>query len=128
MSEECYYGAKGSCADLQTIVPEAGDRSHNTCKDGVAPGMPNHRTAFCGCPCLAPRLVRPHCRLAGGTVTPEIVCDAGLFAIEILAQCPGGGWRTLSEWKTIFATAGYSLKDTKPVGSSMDMLIWQQDS
>jgi hypothetical protein len=74
---------------LQTIVPEAGDRSHNTCKDGVAPG---------------------------------------LFAIEILAQCPGGGWRTLSEWKTIFATAGYSLKDSKPVGSSMDMLIWQQDS
>jgi hypothetical protein len=56
------------------------------------------------------------------------VCDAGLFAIEILAQCPGGGWRTLSEWKTIFATAGYSLKDSKPVGSSMDMLIWQQDS
>ena len=56
------------------------------------------------------------------------MCDAGLFAIEILAQCPGGGWRTLSEWKTIFATAGYSLKDSKPVGSSMDMLIWQQDS
>jgi hypothetical protein len=56
------------------------------------------------------------------------VPGAGLFAIEILAQCPGGGWRTLSEWKTLFATAGYSLKDSKPVGSSMDMLIWQQDS
>lgn len=53
---------------------------------------------------------------------------AGLFAIEILAQCPGGGWRTLSEWKAIFATAGYSLKDVKPVGASMDMLIWQQSS
>lgn len=23
---------------LQTLVPEAGDRSHNTCPDGVAPG------------------------------------------------------------------------------------------
>lgn len=25
---------------MQTIVPEAGDRDHNTCKDGVAPGAP----------------------------------------------------------------------------------------
>jgi hypothetical protein len=74
------------------------------------------------------KAVRPHRRLARGTVRSECPCDAGLFAIEILAQCPGGGWRTLSEWKTIFATAGYSLKDSKPVGSSMDMLIWQQDS
>jgi hypothetical protein len=73
---------------LQTIVPEAGDRSNNICKDGVAPG---------------------------------------LFAIEILAQCPGGGWRTLSEWKEIFATANYSLKDVKPVGASMDLLVWQQN-
>jgi predicted SAM-dependent methyltransferase len=23
---------------LQTLVPEAGDRDHNTCEDGVAPG------------------------------------------------------------------------------------------
>ncbi len=52
---------------------------------------------------------------------------AGLFAIEILAQCPGGGWRTLSEWKDIFATANYSLKDVKPVGASMDLLVWQQN-
>ena len=28
---------KGGCA-LQTLVPEAGDRSHNVCRDGVAPG------------------------------------------------------------------------------------------
>lgn len=31
---------------------------------------------------------------------------AGLFAIEILVNCPGGGWRTLSEWEALFATAG----------------------
>lgn len=28
----------GSILLLQTLVPEAGDRSHNTCQDGVAPG------------------------------------------------------------------------------------------
>lgn len=27
-----------SCVIAQTIVPEAGDRSKNICKDGVAPG------------------------------------------------------------------------------------------
>jgi hypothetical protein len=25
---------------MQTLVPEAGDRSHNVCRDGVAPGPP----------------------------------------------------------------------------------------
>lgn len=28
----------GSILLLQTLVPEAGDRQHNTCEDGVAPG------------------------------------------------------------------------------------------
>lgn len=73
---------------LQTIVPEAGDKEHNVCRDGVSPG---------------------------------------LFAIEILVNCPGGGWRTLSEWKTLFATAGYTLKSRAAVGGSMDMLVWSQE-
>jgi len=35
---------------------------------------------------------------------------AGLFAIEILAQCPGGAWRTLSEWEELFGKAGMQLQ------------------
>jgi predicted SAM-dependent methyltransferase len=27
---------------LQTLVPEAGDRAHNTCEDGVVPGEAQH--------------------------------------------------------------------------------------
>jgi hypothetical protein len=72
---------------LQTLVPEAMDKSHNVCRDGVAPG---------------------------------------LFAIEIFAQCPGGGWRTLSEWKTLFATQGYHLVDCKGVGASMHLMVWEK--
>lgn len=78
---------QGNILLLQTIVPEAGDRKHNVCKDGVAPG---------------------------------------LFAIEILAQCPGGGWRTLSEWKALFDTAGFELKSMKGVGASMDLMVWSR--
>ena len=44
--------------------------------------------------------------------------------MEVMAQCPGGGWRTLSEWETIFATVGFKLKDQKRVGASMDLLVW----
>lgn len=50
--------------------------------------------------------------------------SAGIFAIEILAQCPGGGWRTLSEWKEIFATQDYKLEDIKAVGASMHLMVW----
>ena len=50
-----YHGHKvmvsSAAVSTQTIVPEAGDTSHNTNRDGVAPGI---------------------------------------FAVEILAQCPGG--------------------------------------
>lgn len=49
---------------------------------------------------------------------------AGLFSIEILAMCPGGGWRTLSEWKTMFAKHGYQLEDTKLVGANMSLMVW----
>ena len=30
--------AQGRILLLQTLVPEAGDRQHNVCRDGVAPG------------------------------------------------------------------------------------------
>jgi cyclopropane fatty-acyl-phospholipid synthase-like methyltransferase len=73
---------------FQTIVPEPGDRAHNYCKDGVAPG---------------------------------------LFAIEILAHCPGGAWRTLSEWKSLFNSAGFKLEDCKEVGASMHMAVWSRE-
>ena len=49
---------------------------------------------------------------------------AGLFSIEILAMCPGGGWRTLSEWKAMFAKHGYHLEDTKLVGANMSLMVW----
>ena len=49
---------------------------------------------------------------------------AGLFSIEILAMCPGGGWRTLSEWKAMFAKHGYQLEDTKLVGANMSLMVW----
>jgi SAM-dependent methyltransferase len=71
---------------LQTLVPEPGDKAHNTCEDGVAPG---------------------------------------LFAIEILAQCPGGAWRTLSEWRAIFEKAGMQLDSAEDVGCNMNLMIWK---
>ena len=49
---------------------------------------------------------------------------AGLFSIEIFAMCPGGGWRTLSEWKAMFAKHGYQLEDTKLVGANMSCMVW----
>ena len=50
----------------------------------------------------------------------------GIFAVEILAQCAGGGWRTLSEWETLFGSQGFKLKDVKRVGCSMHLLVWQK--
>ncbi len=35
--------AQGKILLLQTLVPEAGDRQHNVCRDGVAPGESPHR-------------------------------------------------------------------------------------
>ncbi|KAF6265260.1 S-adenosyl-L-methionine-dependent methyltransferase [Scenedesmus sp. NREL 46B-D3] len=76
----------GSILLLQTLVPEAGDRQHNTCEDGVAPG---------------------------------------LFAIEILAQCPGGAWRTLSEWQALFSAAGLRLAANTTVGCNMNLMTFK---
>jgi hypothetical protein len=47
-----------------------------------------------------------------------------LFSIEILAMCPGGGWRTLSEWKAMFDKHGYGLEDVKAVGANMSLMCW----
>lgn len=41
-------------------------------------------------------------------------------------MCPGGGWRTLSEWKSLFATQRYLLIDTKQVGASMHLMVWEK--
>jgi SAM-dependent methyltransferase len=76
----------GSILLLQTLVPEAGDRSNNSCEDGVA---------------------------------------AGLFSIEILAQCPGGAWRTLSEWETIFKQSGMELRTNTAVGCNMNLMVFK---
>jgi hypothetical protein len=51
-----------------------------------------------------------------------------LFAIEILAQCPGGAWRTLSEWQDIFQGQGLRLVDNKAVGCNMNLMVWQPDN
>ncbi|GAQ85000.1 O-methyltransferase family protein [Klebsormidium nitens] len=72
---------------LQTLVPEAGDRTNNVCEDGVAPG---------------------------------------LFAIEILAMCPGGSWRTRSEWEEIFGSQSFKLDSSKPVGPNMHLMVWSK--
>lgn len=53
------------------------------------------------------------------------VLPAGLFAIEILAQCPGGAWRTLTEWEDIFDQAGLTLKSNTPVGCNMNLMVWK---
>ncbi len=52
---------------------------------------------------------------------------AGLFAIEILAQCPGGGWRTLNGWKTMFGAVGFCLQALHGVGASMHLMVWQRN-
>jgi len=37
-----------------------------------------------------------------------------------------GGWRTLSEWKILFATQNYDLVDLKEVGASMHLMVWEK--
>ena len=41
--------ADGKVLLLQTLVPEAGDRQHNVCKDGVAPGICSRLLALLAC-------------------------------------------------------------------------------
>jgi hypothetical protein len=55
------------------------------------------------------------------------VCWFRLFAIEILAQCPGGAWRTLSEWQDIFTAQGLHMVDNKAVGCNINLMVWKPD-
>jgi hypothetical protein len=54
-----------------------------------------------------------------------IAAPAGLFAIEIMAMCPGGAWRTLSEWKQLFNAAGLDLASNTAVGCNMSLMVWR---
>lgn len=49
----------------------------------------------------------------------------GLFAIEIMAMCPGGAWRTLAEWKELFLAAGMELASSTAVGCNMSLMVWR---
>lgn len=55
---------------------------------------------------------------------PVVSC-AGLFAIEILAMCPGGAWRTLSEWTALFQQAGMDLASSTDVGCNMNLMVFR---
>lgn len=54
-----------------------------------------------------------------------LVVATGLFSIEILAQCPGGAWRTLSEWEIIFKQAGMELRTDTAVGCNMNLMVFR---
>jgi hypothetical protein len=62
------------------------------------------------------------CPLTYNTAVPA---RAGLFAIEILAQCLGGAWRTLSEWQELFRAAGLRLAGNTSVGCNMNLMVWK---
>ena len=49
---------------------------------------------------------------------------AGLFSIEILAMCPGGSWKPLSEWEELFTTAKLKLESVKAVGCNMHLMCF----
>ena len=53
------------------------------------------------------------------------VLPAGLFAIEIMTMCPGGAWRTLTEWKELFLAAGMDLASSTAVGCNMSLMVWR---
>lgn len=49
---------------------------------------------------------------------------AGLFSIEILAMCPGGSWKPLSEWEELFTAAKLKLESVKAVGCNMHLMCF----
>lgn len=123
---------------MQTLVPEAGERNHNVCKDGVAPGalqlpLSSFYSLLISCQMMSlfsfVRTLsiqwRQWCKPpVWQNYMTQYWCYVGLFSIEILAMCPGGGWRTLSEWKAMFAKHGYSLEDVRAVGANMSLMCW----
>ncbi|KAL3132215.1 hypothetical protein ABBQ32_008805 [Trebouxia sp. C0010 RCD-2024] len=48
----------------------------------------------------------------------------GLFSIEILAMCPGGSWKPLSEWEELFTAAKLKLESVKAVGCNMHLMCF----
>lgn len=40
-------------------------------------------------------------------------------------MCPGGAWRTLSEWKGLFFEAGMELASSTDVGCNMNLMVWR---
>lgn len=52
------------------------------------------------------------------------VLFVGLFSIEILAMCPGGSWKPLSEWEELFTTAKLKLESVKAVGCNMHLMCF----
>lgn len=49
---------------------------------------------------------------------------AGLFSIEIMAMCPGGSWKPLSEWEELFTAAKLKLESVKAVGCNMHLMCF----
>lgn len=48
----------------------------------------------------------------------------GLFSIEIMAMCPGGSWKPLSEWETLFTEANLKLESVQGVGYNMHLMCF----
>jgi len=51
-------------------------------------------------------------------------CVAGLFSIEIMAMCPGGSWKPLSEWEALFTEAKLKLDSVQGVGYNMHLMCF----
>lgn len=66
----------------------------------------------------------PMCRCCRCMCLPSCA-HTGLFAIEIMAMCPGGAWRTLSEWRALFREAGMELSSKTDVGCNMSLMVWK---
>lgn len=73
-----------------------------------------------------PRILQPVEEAATKPFLTVSFRSPGLFAIEILAMCPGGSWRTLSEWKDIFGSQSFKLDSSKPVGPNMHLMVWSK--
>lgn len=42
-----------------------------------------------------------------------------------MAMCPGGAWRTLTEWQELFHAAGMDLSSSTAVGCNMHLMVWR---
>lgn len=61
---------------------------------------------------------------AGCVLFVTAMLPAGLFSIEILAMCPGGSWKPLSEWEALFTSAKLKLESVKAVGCNMHLMCF----